>query len=121
MSTDMQLGAYAIGNLRPAPPLHEDVFVYMDRIQATLDPFGGRFLVHNATLEVREGAWQEALVIIGFPGIEQARAWYDSPAYQELIPMRADHIPGDVVLVEGVPLGYDASKTAAAFRAAQAG
>ncbi|GAA1355697.1 DUF1330 domain-containing protein [Streptomyces beijiangensis] len=114
------MSAYAIGNLRPTSPLHEDVFVYMEKIQSTLDPFGGRFLVHNATLEVREGAWREALVVIGFPGIEEAREWYDSPAYQELVPLRADHIPGDIVLVEGVPLGYDAGKTAAAFREAQA-
>ncbi|MFF4184699.1 DUF1330 domain-containing protein [Streptomyces sp. NPDC001691] len=111
--------AYAIGNLRPPAHLDEQVFVYMERIQATLAPFGGRFLVHNAPLEVREGAWPEALVIIGFPGIEEARAWYDSAAYQELIPLRADHIPGDVVLVEGVADGYDASRTAAAYRAAQ--
>jgi uncharacterized protein (DUF1330 family) len=113
------MSAYAVANLRPTRPLHEDVFVYMEKIQSTFAPFGGQFLVHNATLEVREGEWPAALVIVGFPGIEEARAWYDSPAYRELIPLRADHIPGDVVLVEGVPPGYDAGKTAAAMRAAQ--
>ncbi|MCT9089504.1 DUF1330 domain-containing protein [Streptomyces sp. ASQP_92] len=112
--------AYAIANLRPAGgrPPHEDVFVYMERIQSTLDPFGGRFLVHNAPLEVREGEWPDALVIIEFPTIEEARAWYDSPAYQALIPLRADHIPGDLILVDGVGPGYDPARTAAALRAA---
>lgn len=59
-------------------------------------------------------------MIIGFPGMEQARAWYDSPAYQELLPLRTDHIAGDVLLVEGVAPGYDAAGTAAAYRAAAA-
>ncbi|WP_328319313.1 DUF1330 domain-containing protein [Streptomyces sp. NBC_00388] len=112
--------AYALALLRPADQLAEDVFVYIETIQTTLDPFGGRFLVHGADVEVREGTWPGAPVIIGFPGIEEARAWYDSPAYQELLPLRTDHIPGDVVLVEGVAPGYDAATTAAAYRAAAA-
>ncbi|MEU3500111.1 DUF1330 domain-containing protein, partial [Streptomyces hundungensis] len=31
------------------------------------------------------------LVIIEFPTMDKARAWYDSQAYQALIPLRADH------------------------------
>ncbi|WP_329118030.1 DUF1330 domain-containing protein [Streptomyces sp. NBC_01465] len=113
--------AYAIGNLRPTEALvHEDVIVYIERIQSTLDPFGGRFLLHFATPEVREGQWPTAPVIIGFPGIEEARAWYDSPAYQELIPLRTKHIDGDIILVEGVAPDYDPRKTAARIREAQA-
>ncbi|MEV6049308.1 DUF1330 domain-containing protein [Streptomyces xanthochromogenes] len=112
--------AYAIGNLRPPARVDEDVFVYMERIQSTLDSFGGRFLVHNQAVEIREGAWPEALVIIEFPAIEEARAWYASPAYQALIPLRTDHIAGDVVLVDGVGSDYDPGRTAAALRASAA-
>ncbi|WP_435855853.1 DUF1330 domain-containing protein, partial [Streptomyces tanashiensis] len=102
--------AYAIGNLHPKPVLDEEVFTYMERIQATLDPFGGRFLVHGAPArEVREGTWPGALVIIGFPAYENARAWYDSEPYQALIPLRTRHMTGDVLLVEGVPEGYEAA------------
>ncbi|MFB6837338.1 DUF1330 domain-containing protein [Streptomyces sp. NPDC056361] len=110
--------AYAIGNLHPKPVLDEEVFTYMERIQATLDPFGGHFLVHGArTREVREGSWPGALVIIGFPTYEEASAWYASEAYQALIPLRTRHMPGDVLLVDGVPEGYEAAATAAALRA----
>ncbi|MFB7516782.1 DUF1330 domain-containing protein [Streptomyces sp. NPDC056144] len=113
--------AYAIGNLHPKPVLDEEVFQYMERIQDTLDPFGGRFLVHGArTREVREGDWPGALVIIGFPTYEDARAWYDSAPYQALIPLRARHMAGDVLLVDGTPDGYSAAETAAALRALQA-
>ncbi|MEK9519062.1 DUF1330 domain-containing protein [Streptomyces sp. NPDC087908] len=111
--------AYAIGNLHPKPVLDEEVFTYMERVQSTLDPFGGRFLVHGAPArEVREGDWPGALVVIGFPSYDDARAWYDSAAYQALIPLRARHMAGDILLIEGVADGYDPAVTAAALRAA---
>ncbi|MGW4721898.1 hypothetical protein [Streptomyces sp. NPDC004291] len=48
--------AYALGNLHPKPVLDEEVLTYMERVQDTLDPYGGRFLVHGApTREVPEG------------------------------------------------------------------
>ncbi|MET9349552.1 DUF1330 domain-containing protein [Streptomyces termitum] len=111
--------AYALARLRPEPVLDPEVLDYMDRVQATLDPFGGRFLVHGAPRrEVLEGRWPEALVIIGFPTYAQARAWYDSEPYQALLPLRTRHMPGDVLLVDGTPDGYDPAATAAALRAA---
>ncbi|MEU6982977.1 DUF1330 domain-containing protein [Streptomyces sp. NPDC046324] len=111
--------AYALANLSPQASLHEEVLVYIERIQSTLDPFGGRFLVHGAPeREVREGEWPGDLVMIAFPSMDDARAWYDSAAYQELIPLRARHIPGDVLLVDGVAPGYDPAATAAMLRGA---
>jgi uncharacterized protein (DUF1330 family) len=107
--------AYAIANLHN-PALHPDVADYIDRIQATLDPYGGRFIVHAAQHEVQEGSWDGAVVAIAFPGIEDARAWYDSPAYREIAHLRTDHIAGDLILVDGVPPGYDPAKTAAGMR-----
>ena len=67
-------------------------------------------------LEIKEGEWPGTLVIIRFPSIEDARAWYDSPAYQEILHLRTDHIAGDTLLVEGVPDDYDVHHTADAFR-----
>ncbi|MBT2444154.1 DUF1330 domain-containing protein [Streptomyces sp. ISL-36] len=113
--------AYALGNLHPKPVLDDEVLTYIERIQDTLDPFGGHFLVHGAPKrEVREGAWPGGLVIIGFPSFDQARDWYDSAAYQELIPLRTRHMDGDILLIDGVAPGYDPAATAALMRAAQA-
>jgi uncharacterized protein (DUF1330 family) len=110
--------AYAIANLHPTAGLHDEVLTYMERIQATLDPFGGRFLVHGAPArEVREGTWPAAVVIIGFPTYENARAWYDSEPYQALIPLRTRHMPGDILLIDGVPEGYTPAARAAQLRA----
>ena len=107
--------AYALAHLRNVH-LHGDVIEYLERIQATMDPFGGRFAVHVPTLEVREGEWPGTLVVLTFPSIEDARAWYDSPAYQEILHLRTNHMDGDTLLVEGVPDDYDVRHTADVLR-----
>ncbi|MFF1452108.1 DUF1330 domain-containing protein [Streptomyces sp. NPDC058274] len=109
--------AYAIAHLRDAAP-HPEIAEYMERIPATFAPHGGRFLVHVTQHEVKEGSWPGHVVVIGFPGIAEARAWWDSPAYKEIAPLRSRHIEGDTILVEGVPEGYDPAATAKAVREA---
>ncbi len=112
--------AYALAHLRTTT-LHPDVFDYIERIQSTLDPFGGRFIVHGAEVDVREGQWPGTVVIIEFPGVDEARAWYESPAYQEILPLRTDHIEGEAIIVPGVAPGYDPRTTATALRRAAEG
>lgn len=107
--------AYALAHLR-TPNLHPDVLEYIERIQTTLDPFGGRFLVHGAEVDAREGPWPGTVVIIEFPDVDAARGWYESPDYQEILPLRTDHIEGEAVIVEGVAPDYDPRVTAAALR-----
>jgi len=109
--------AYAIAHLR-TPTGNPEIFEYMERIQATLDPFDGRFLVHGKQVEEIEGSWPGTIVIIEFPTVDAAREWYDSPPYQAILPLRTRHIEGETIIVEGVEPGYDAAKLAAAMRAA---
>ncbi|MFJ7202536.1 DUF1330 domain-containing protein [Streptomyces sp. NPDC098789] len=109
--------AYAIAHIRP-DTMHVDVLRYIEEIQATMDPFGGAFLVHGTTPEVLEGPFPGTVVLISFPDLDRARAWYASPAYQEILPLRTRHMPGEVVLLDGVAPGYDATRTAAALREA---
>ncbi|WP_067501333.1 DUF1330 domain-containing protein [Actinoplanes sp. TFC3] len=111
------MSAYALAHLR-TPAAHEDVFRYMELIQATMDPYAGRFLVHGAQVEQLEGAWPGTVVIIEFPDLVSARAWYTSPAYQQILPLRTRHIDGETILVDGVAPGYDAARSAAARRLA---
>ncbi|MEV5384476.1 DUF1330 domain-containing protein [Streptomyces sp. NPDC052721] len=108
--------AYGFAHLRDRRH-HPDVLEYLERIQDTLDPFHGRFLIHGPPTEVVEGSWPGSMVLIEFPGLAEARAWYASPAYQEILRLRTDRIDGDVVLVEGVGVGYDPRERAVKLRA----
>ncbi|MFV2173454.1 DUF1330 domain-containing protein [Actinomadura sp. LOL_016] len=112
--------AYALAHLFPQAPLHDDVFTYIERIQDTMDPFGGRFLVHGTDAEVIEGPFEGGYVLIEFPDMEKARAWYASDAYRAILAMRTDNMRGTTVLLPGVPPNYDAAATGRAMRAAQA-
>ncbi|MDT9693640.1 DUF1330 domain-containing protein [Streptomyces sp. P9(2023)] len=116
------MAAYALANLSPQTVVHDEVLTYMERVRSTLDPFGGRFLVHGAPeREVREGEWPGDLVLVAFPSMDHARRWYDSAAYQELIPLRSRHISGDLLLIDGVGDGYDPAVMAAVIRGTSGG
>jgi uncharacterized protein (DUF1330 family) len=99
METNMK--AYIIGNLARVE-MGPAIGTYLERIDATLTPFGGRFLIHGGDKEVLEGNWSSDLIVIEFPDIDRARAWYASPAYQEIVHLRRDSAEGAVILMEGV-------------------
>ena len=109
---------YAVGYLRDVR-FGEEIVEYLRRIEATLAPYGGEWLVHGATLEPREGSWTGDLVIIGFPTVADARAWYDSPGYQEIGGLRTRNSDSMAALVEGVPPGYRVEQTLARLLAAR--
>lgn len=111
--------AYVIARLQDAAP-HPEIADYIERLSATFEPFGGRYLVHATQHEVKEGSWSGGIVMLGFPGIAEARAWWDSPAYREIAPLRQRHIEGDIILIEGVPEGYVPSAAARSIREAAA-
>ena len=100
--------AYAIAHLstlRFGPEIVE----YLERIDDTLEPFGGRFLVHGARPDVREPGFEGHLIVLEFPDRERATAWYESDAYVAILPLRTRNAEGWAVLVDGVPDGYRAS------------
>jgi uncharacterized protein (DUF1330 family) len=95
------MSAYAVAHMRHVtmgPPIVE----YLEKIDATLAPFGGRFIVHGGEVEVLEGRWPGHLIVIEFPGRGRASAWYNSGAYREIVALRTDNSESDVILVDGV-------------------
>jgi uncharacterized protein (DUF1330 family) len=92
--------AYGIAHLRSVD-FGPGIVEYLQRIDATLEPFDGRFVVHGAKVEVLESQWPGDIVVIAFPSLESARAWYASPAYRAILAPRTDNSEGDVILVAG--------------------
>ena len=95
------MNAYAIAHLQSVR-LGPDIVRYLEEIDATLAPFGGRFLVHGAQPEVKEGEFPGNIVIIQFPDRAKAEAWYASPAYRAILLLRTENAEGPVIIVDGV-------------------
>ncbi len=101
------MSAYAVGHLRRVT-LGPEIFDYIARIDATLDPYGGRFLIHGGPVDVLDGRWSGDLVVIEFPNLENAHAWYASPEYQAIVGLRTGNSEGAAVIIDGLPEGYKA-------------
>ncbi|WP_431036167.1 DUF1330 domain-containing protein [Streptomyces sp. P6-2-1] len=90
-----------------------DIADYMERIDATMAPYGGRFLVHGGPPTLYEGTARGDLVILEFPDLARAHEWYESPGYQAILPLRTAHADSTVLAVECVREGYRAAEKAA--------
>jgi uncharacterized protein (DUF1330 family) len=75
---------------------------YLERIDATLAPHGGRFIVHGGPADVREGTSPGDVIVIEFPDRAHAAQWYESPAYQAILPLRTNNSVGTALLIDGV-------------------
>ena len=59
-------------------------------------------LVVYGALETLEGPRADGVVVLEFPTVEDAKAWYNSPAYQAAIPHRQKAADYRAILVQGV-------------------
>jgi len=77
---------------------------YRQEVPSTLAEYGGRFLVRGGTVEMLEGDWEpHRVVVLEFDTVERARAWYYSPEYQRILPIRQRNSrTGFLVLAPGV-------------------
>jgi uncharacterized protein (DUF1330 family) len=78
---------------------------YGAKVLETLTPFNGHyhFVVRGGKTESLDGgAPPQGIVIFAFDSAEQAHAWYDSPAYAAIRPIRQAATKGRTFLVDGV-------------------
>jgi uncharacterized protein (DUF1330 family) len=76
---------------------------YRSRVLPTIEAHGGSFLVRAGAANVKEGGWTNPrLVVLEFPSVAAAEAWYGSAAYQAILPLRTANADSDVVIVAGV-------------------
>lgn len=112
-------GSYAMATLVDVE-IGDAIIAYLERIDATLQPYGGRFLVHGGASEQVEGEPFGDVVVIGFPSPTGAADWYRSPGYQGILELRAAHSRSRVALLPGVDAGHRATDVLAALRPAGA-
>jgi uncharacterized protein (DUF1330 family) len=93
--------AYVIANVTVKDPVrYED---YRRLVTPTVAKYGGRFIARGGKVEVLEGEWQpNRLVLLEFPSMDQARAWWSSPEYTEAKLIRQATSEGTLLILEGV-------------------
>lgn len=92
--------AYVIVNVDVRDPVRYEEYKKM--VPPTLTPYGGRFLVRGGAVQPREGTWRpKRFVILEFPSVERANAWYDSPEYAPAKALRQATSTADLMIVEG--------------------
>ena len=94
------MAAYVIAEMEVTDAaLYDD---YRKQVAATVQKYGGKFIVRGGKVEALEGGWSpKRLVMLEFPTLEQAQKWYRSSEYAPLITLRQRASRGRLVLVEG--------------------
>ncbi len=90
------MAAYVIGHMTVKNP--DKWAEYRAKVPATLAPWGGEVILRGKRVAVLSGSHPHTdAVVIRFPDAKAISKWYDSPAYQALIPTREQ--AADMVLV----------------------
>ena len=95
------MAAYIIVEVEVNDPVkYED---YKKLTPASLEPFGGKFIARGGKAELIEGEQEpKRVVILEFENSEKAKAWWNSPFYNEAKKIRYAAAKSRMILVEGV-------------------
>ena len=75
---------------------------YISKVIATLAPYNFEVVVLDEESQVVEGKVPgPRTIVFKFDSRDAAMAWYNSPAYQEVLPLRLAATEGFCVLVDG--------------------
>jgi uncharacterized protein (DUF1330 family) len=95
------MAAYVLLNIDVTNP--EQYAEYVKVAGATVERYGGRYLVRGGKAGKLEGSLEpKRLVVLEFPSLERANAWWESPEYREPKAIRQRASITDGVIVEGV-------------------
>jgi len=93
--------AYLVASIHVHDPVGYDD--YRCHTQPIVEAHGGRFLVRGGKVHPLEGRRDiERFVVIEFPSVEAAQAFYDSEDYKRILTARTNNAETDMFIVEGV-------------------
>jgi uncharacterized protein (DUF1330 family) len=91
---------YLIANIKVTDP--EGFERYRAAVPAVIAQYGGRYAVRGGAMERLENAdGFNRLVVLEFPSLDVARAFYFSPEYAPLLKLRIETTESQVVMIEG--------------------
>ena len=95
------MSAYVIADIDVQDPVRYDD--YRKMVPASIAAYGGRFLARGGKVESLEGPWEpKRTVIVEFPSVERAKAWWDSDEYAPAKALRRSASQGSLILLEGI-------------------
>jgi uncharacterized protein (DUF1330 family) len=96
------MSAYVVVQITVEDPLAYEQ--YKALAPSSIATYGGRYVVRGGRSEVLEGSWQPPrLVVLEFPTLAQARAWWNSPEYAPAKELRQRCAQTEMLLIEGSP------------------
>ncbi len=94
------MSAYIIVDVQVTDP--EAYAGYIKLVPATVEAYGGKFIVRGGAAENMEGDWEpNRVVVLEFESVAQAKAWYNSEEYREPKGIRHGASHGKMIVVEG--------------------
>jgi len=94
----MHVYVIAQGKIENPELLHQ----YVAKVVPTIESHQGRVVAFDEKPEVIEGPIEHPrTVIIEFPSITAFHAWYDSPEYQQILPLRLSSTRGTLIVAKG--------------------
>ena len=101
MSEEEELvAAYLVFHNRVHNP--EKMQEYLSKVRETMASYNPEILVFAEHSEVIEGNTNlPRTIVMKFDSRDAAMAWYNSPAYQAVLPLRLEATEGFAVLVDG--------------------
>ena len=93
--------AYMIARINVTDPEKYDVYKSLAPI--AIKKYGGRYLTRGGAMETLEGAEEtQRMVVLEYPDMATAKAFYDSPEYRKARDARKNAAEGQFVLLEGL-------------------
>lgn len=75
---------------------------YKKQAGASVEEYGGKYIVRGGKAEVLEGDWQpKRLVVLEFESMERAKEWLNCEEYREPRKMRHRTAKTNMIVVEG--------------------
>ena len=75
---------------------------YRDLARPIVEAHGGRYIARGGATVTLEGGWDpQRIVILEFPSVEQAQAWWDSDDYAPVKAMRHRAGTSRMIIAEG--------------------
>ena len=95
------MSAYVVVDIEVLDP--EQYEAYKQLAPPSIAQYGGRYVARGGQVETLEGTWSpKRLVILEFPSLDQAKAWWGSTEYAEAKALRQAAARSEMIVVEGL-------------------